>query len=74
MTDPIPTRKDTTPGVFADDLEVAEQAHELAMRVDLIRQLAEHPGINRKLIEQHRAECNELVRTISSYLLTAVYE
>lgn len=60
--------------VLADDAEAIEQARELVMRLDLIRQLAEHPAINRAQIERHRAECNAIVSTISAHLLTAVFE
>lgn len=62
-----------TPTAFADDAEALEQARELVMRLDLIRQLAEHPAMNREQIERHRAECNLIVSTIGAHLLTAVY-
>lgn len=58
---------------LADDADAVEQAHELVLRLDLIRQLAGHPATNRTQIEMHRAECNDLIRAIGAHLLTAVY-
>jgi hypothetical protein len=49
-----------TPTAFADDVIAAATAAELAQRVDLIRQLAEHPGINRLPIHSQLAECRKL--------------
>lgn len=57
---------------FADDALAAATAAELAQRVDLIRQLAEHPGINRRSIELHAAEARVLHEQLGAYLVSVV--
>lgn len=61
---------DTIGTAFADDVIAAATAAELAQRVDLIRQLAEHPGVNRLAIEAQLRECRPLHDALGAYLAT----
>lgn len=63
---------DITPTAFADDVIAAATAAELAQRVDLIRQLAEHPGTNRVAIRTQLRECAQLHEALGAYLATVV--
>lgn len=61
-----------TTTAFADDVIAAATAAELAQRVDLIRQLAEHPGINRAAIDVQLREARQLHESLGAYLATVV--
>lgn len=58
------------PTGFADDIIATATAVELAQRLDLVRQLAEHPGINRGSIEAHLTIARELHEQLGAYLAT----
>lgn len=56
--------------VFADDAIAADTAGELAQRLRLVAELAEHAGINRASIELHLAECRKLHAELGAHLAT----
>lgn len=64
------TTTDTSPVAFADDLIAAATAAELAQRVQLVAELAAHPGINRTSIERQLRACRELHEQLGAYLAT----
>lgn len=57
---------------FADDAIGAATAAELAQRVQLIAELAEHPGVNRASIEAQLIECRLLHEQLGAYIATVV--
>lgn len=57
---------------FADDAIAAATAAELAQRVQLVAELAEHPGINRRAIDAQLVECRLLHEQLGAYLATVV--
>lgn len=60
----------TTPLMFADDAIAAASAAELAQRLQLVAELAQHPAINRTSIEAQLIECRELHSSLGAYLAT----
>lgn len=60
----------TTSAVFADDAIAAATAIELGQRMQLVAELAQHPGINRASIEAQLAECRLLHEALGAHLAT----
>lgn len=63
----------TEGATLTEDTDAVLMAQELAQQLQLLKELAQHPAINRAAIARHRAAATDLLQQLQVHMLVAVY-